>query len=103
RRLLQDKRQLVPGDGAVHADVVGRQAADGGKGVLAPGPEGEAFVLRSADAGVDGALALGDLVDAADQVVDLHLRAVQLDDQQGLHVERVSGVNELLRRVDGGL
>ena len=46
---------------------------------------------------------LGDLGDALDQVIDLGRRTVELDDQQGLDVERIAGVNELLRRVDRGL
>ena len=49
---------------------------------------------------VDGAASLGDRLDARDQVVDLGLRAVELDDQQRLDVERIAGMDELLDRVD---
>ena len=37
---------------------------------------------------------------ALDQVAALRLRAVELDDQQGLGVERIAGVDEGLGRVD---
>ena len=43
---------------------------------------------------------LGDLVDALDQVIDLGLRAVELDDQQRLDVERIAGVHEFFGGMD---
>ena len=43
---------------------------------------------------------LGDALDALDQMVDLGRRAVELDDQQRLDVERITGVDEFLGRVD---
>ena len=42
----------------------------------------------------------GDRLDARDQVVDLGLRAVELDDQQRLDVERIAGMHEFLDRMD---
>ena len=42
----------------------------------------------------------GDRLDALEQVVDLGLRAVELDDQQRLDVERIAGMDELLDRMD---
>ncbi len=38
-----------------------------------------------------------------DQMVDLSLATVQLDDQQRLHIERIAGMDERLRRLDGEL
>ena len=41
-----------------------------------------------------------DRLDALQQMVDFGGRAVELDDQQRLDVERIAGVDELLDRVD---
>ena len=41
-----------------------------------------------------------DRLDPRQQVIDLGLRAVELDDQQRLDVERIAGMDELLDRVD---
>ena len=38
--------------------------------------------------------------DALDQVIDLGARAVELDDQQRLDVERIAGMDEFLDRMD---
>ena len=45
----------------------------------------------------------GDGLDRRDQMVDLGRAAVEFDDQQGLGVERIAGVDEGLRRLDGEL
>ena len=37
-----------------------------------------------------------------DEVIHLGLRAVDLDDQQRLDIERITGVNEFLHRMDCG-
>ena len=49
---------------------------------------------------VDRAAVSRDLFDALDQMIDLGRRAVELDDQQRLDVERIAGVDELLDGVD---
>ena len=41
-----------------------------------------------------------DRLDAFEQMVDLGARAVELDDQQRLDVERIAGMDEVLGRVD---
>ena len=43
----------------------------------------------------------GNVLDAFEQMIDLGRRPVQFDDQQGLNVKRIAGMNELLGRVDG--
>ena len=47
-------------DGAVHAQIVGREAAGGGEGVLAAGPEGQALGLALGDLAVGAAVLAGD-------------------------------------------
>jgi hypothetical protein len=44
-----------------------------------------------------------DLFHALQKMIDLGARAIELDDQQRLDVERVARVHELLRRMDRGL
>ena len=44
----------------------------------------------------------GDLLDALEQMIDLVARAVELDDQQRLDVERIAGMDEFLGGGDGG-
>ena len=100
---FEHQRQLGARDGAVHAVVVRRDAADRGERGLAPGPEQHALVLGIRDPQRGRAAALGDLGDALDQMIDLGRRPVELDDQQRLDVERIAGVDELLGRVDRGL
>ena len=43
----------------------------------------------------------GDLLDAIEQVIDFVARAVELDDQQRLDVERIAGMDEFLGGADG--
>ena len=47
-----------------------------------------------------GAVGAGDLLDPADQVIDLGLRPVQLDDQQRLDIARIAGMDKILGGVD---
>ena len=49
---------------------------------------------------VDGLEVLGDRGDPLDQVGDLGLRALDLDDQQRLDVERIAGMGEGLADLD---
>ena len=58
------------------------------------------LLLRAGDPAGHGAAFRGDGLDARQQMVDLGLRAVELDDQQRLDVERIAGMDELLHRVD---
>ncbi len=96
----QHLRQLGARDGAVHAVIVGRDAADRRERRLAAGPEQQPLLLRGGDPAGDGAARLGDGLDALDQMIDLGLRAVELDDQQRLDIERIAGMDEFLDRVD---
>ncbi len=97
---VEDEGQLLARDRAVHAQIVGRQAAGGGEGVLAAGPEGQALGLALGHLAVGAAMLAGDAADDADQVVDLGRGPVELADQQGLGVARVAGGAEVLGRVD---
>ena len=88
-------------DGAVHAVIVGRDAADRRERRLAPGPEQQPLLPREVETRQrHGAAVRGDRLDALDQMVDLGLRPVELDDQQRLDVERIAGMDELLGRMD---
>ncbi len=91
-------------DGAVHAVVVRRDAADGREGGLAARPEAQALRLVAwrcaprwrrwpAAARAPAAICSDDLL----------LGAVQLAQQDGGGVGRVAGVDEVLRGADGGL
>ena len=56
-----------------------------------------ALLLRADHA---GAIALGDLGDGMEQGVDLVAGAFDLDDQQRLDVERITGADEILADLD---
>ena len=100
---LEHLRQLGARDGAVHAVVVGRDAPDRRERGLAAGPEQQPLLLRRRHLAGDGAAVARDRLDARDQMVDLGLRAVELDDQQRLDVERIAGMHEFLGGMDRGL
>ncbi len=89
-------------DRAVHAVVIGRDPADGGKGVLAPGPEPQPLFLARARLDEKGAVLPGDGGDDTDQMLDLRLRPVELADDERLRLARIAGRAEILRRVHGG-
>ncbi len=74
---------------------------DGGKGRLAPGPEQQALGLRLAGAAGGRAIVARDGLDGGDQMIDFGLAAVELHDQQRFDIERIAGVDEILRRMDG--
>src|ERR1044072_2948225 len=99
-RALQDQRQLGARNGAVHAVVVGRNAPDRRERCLAPGPEQEPFVLRRRDADLRRAALPRNRLHALQQMVHFRGRAVELDDQQGLDIERIARVDEFLDRMD---
>ena len=95
----QHLRQAAGRDDAVHAEIVGEPAhrAEGGLAAL---PDRGAFGFRFRDADRLRLKALGDRRDAGDQVGDLGLRALDLDDQQRLDVERIAGMGEGLADLD---
>src|SRR6516165_3444720 len=96
----QDLGQARTRDGAVHAIVIGRDATDRREGGFASGPEGEPLSLVTTDPDFAGVVVARDRLDPADQMVDLRRRAVELDDQQRLDIERVAGLDKSLGRVD---
>ena len=72
-----------------------------GKAALRPAQKrSRSSSLRLTRARVAAPLAAAIACDLLDQVVDLGRRAVELDDQQRLDVERVAGVHEVLGGVD---
>ena len=81
RHARQHVGQAVARNGAVHGQVVGRDAPDRRERRHAALPELLALVLACADAQEGGAHALADVCNALDQMVDLGLRPVQFDDQ----------------------
>src|SRR5262245_59673784 len=93
-------RQARPRDGAVHAVIVRRDAADRRKRRLAPGQEQEPLLLRGGAATGHGASGLRDRLDLREEMIDLSAWTVELHDQQSLDVERISRVHEFLDRVD---
>ncbi len=95
---LQHFAQAFPGDGAVHAVVIGGNAPDRGKRRLPAGPEQQPFGLRSRDANRRRALLAQHRVHAADFRGDFFGVAVRLAQQQRLGLEVVAGVGELLHR-----
>ncbi len=99
---VQHQRQLRARNGAVHAVIVRRDAADRRERRLAAGPEQQPLVLGIGHAASYRAAALGDVLHALEQMIDLILRTIELDDQQGLDVERIAGMDELLGGGDGG-
>lgn len=90
-----------PRDGAVHAEIVGADGADGREGVLATEPEADPFGLRGRDADRAGAV-LRDAGDRLDEVVDLGARAVEFDDHEALGVAGIAAGAEGLGGVDRG-
>ena len=78
---LEHLRQPRARDGAVHAVIVGRDAPDRRERGLAAGPEQQPLLLRRRYLAGDGLAVARDRLDARDQVIDLGLRAVELDDQ----------------------
>ena len=103
-RQLPHSRQHLgqPGarDRAVHAVIIGRDPADRRKRRLAPGPESEPLGLVWLSRIDRGTVVAGDLLDLADQMIDLGLRPVQLDDQQRLDIERIAGIDKIFGGVD---
>ncbi len=93
---FEDQRQLTARDGAIHAVIIGRNAADGREGRLAAGPDQQAFSLGIADPDRAGAVGLGNDTHPLQQVIDLDIRPIQLGDQQGLGIERIAGMDEFL-------
>ena len=71
-----------------------------GNAALRPAQNCSRSSSRLADAAGDGAAGARDRLDAADQVIDLGRRPVELDDQQRLDIERIAGMDESLGGVD---
>src|SRR5882724_9985252 len=87
-------RQRAAWYGAVHAEIIGRDAPDRRKRRLAAGPEQIALGFRVRNPAGGRTTTVRNRLDAADQFVDLDARAVELDDQQRLDIERIAGVDE---------
>ncbi len=100
RHRAQHARQLAARDRAVHAVVVGAQAADGRKGGLAPGPEREPLALARRDANAARGVARRDRAHALDEVVDFDCGPVELDDQERFDVERITDADVRLGGVN---
>ena len=100
---LQHERQLPRRDGAVHADIVG-DAAGGAEGRFAAFPDRGASRMADFDSRtVFAPCARAMSTMRAEQVVHLGVRALDLDDQQGLDIERIAGMGEGLADLDGRL
>src|SRR6187549_1883236 len=99
----QNARQLAPGNRAVHAVVVGAQAAYGRKRRLPPRPKCEPLALARRDANAARRVAGRDLTHPLEEVVDFDGGTVELDDQQRLDVERIADVHERFRGMNRGL
>ena len=97
----QYQRQLRARDGAIHAVIIGRDAAHRRKGGLAAGPKQQPLLLRIRGAAGYRAALPRDLLDAIEQMVDFGARTIQLDDQERLDIERITGMDEFLGGVDG--
>ncbi len=74
-----------------------------GNAALRPAQNSSRSSSDVGDLAAHRAAAVRDRLDGAGEMIDLGLRAVDLDDQQRLDVERVAGVDEFLDRVDRGL
>jgi len=85
---------------AIDAVIVRRDAPDRRKRRLAAGPEQKPLLFRARDPAGQRAAFQGDRLDARQQMIDLGLRAVELDDQQRLDVERIAGMDESFGGVD---
>ena len=99
----QGFRQRAARDGAVHAEIVGRNPSHRRKCGLAPGPEQVALTFRIGNLTRGRPAALRDRFDPADQLVDLDARTIELDDQQRLDVERIARMHKGFGGVDRGL
>src|SRR6266699_4440461 len=73
---LEHLRQPRARDGAGHAGIVGRDAADRRERRLAPGPEQEPLLLGGRDSAGRGAARSCDRLDTGDEVIDLGARPV---------------------------
>ncbi len=66
-------------------------------------PDGSALGLALADAHHHGIVWTDDLDDTRQEVGNFLGRALDLNDQQSLDVERIAGLGESLAHLDGGL
>ena len=71
-----------------------------GKAALRPAQKLSRSASECRDAAGGGAVAVGDGLDRADQVVDLDARPVQFDDEQRLAFQRIAGMDEILGGLD---
>ncbi len=78
---FEDLRQPPTRDRAVHAIIVGRDATDCREGRLAPGPEQKPLLFGARGAASHGAAGACDRLKAHDEMIDLHTRTIDLDDQ----------------------
>src|SRR5699024_12482573 len=98
---LQDLGQRVAWNGAVHAVVIGRDAAHGREGGASAGPEQGALVLVAGDPHLVGAAALHYIHDDGQVILDFVRGAVDLAQENGRRVGRITGAHEILGRADG--
>jgi hypothetical protein len=101
--LEQHLGQRPPRNRAVHAVVVGRDAADRRERGLASGPEEKPLLLVLRHADLRGSCVAEHAPDLRHVGGDLLRCAVGLDEQHGGGVERVVGVHVLVDRARGGL
>src|SRR4051794_33139687 len=80
----QRLRQFAARNGAVHAEVVGRNPPNGGKSCLAPGPEQIAFGFGAGNLDGSRAAAFRDRLNAPDQFVYFDAWTIEFNNQQRL-------------------
>src|SRR4051794_29900541 len=98
---LENEGELAGWDRAVHADVIG-DPAHGTEGGFASLPDRCAFCLRLRYVQALGIERLGNLDNAAEHILDLGIRALNLDDQHRLDIERVAGLGKAFTDLNGG-
>src|SRR5690606_33414685 len=94
--------QVLAGNGAIHAVVIRGDAADGGKGRLAPRPVQQPLRLAGGDLQGTGAAVIQHGANAGNLLVHLLGGAVGFHQQNGGGAEVVAGLDEGLHRGGGG-
>ena len=89
--------------GAVHAVIIGGDAAHGRKGGLAPGPETLRLACVLGDPYLARVKVLQQGLNLPADRPHLRLAAVQFADQDGLGVQRITGPDKVLHGPDRGL
>ncbi len=99
---LEHGRQFPARNGSVHAQIVGRNAADGRKCRLAAGPEQMPLRFAPRAAHSHRAVGAGDCLTRPTSASTSTTGPSSFHDQQGFDIQRIARVNEFLDRVDGG-